>query len=56
MSKSGLVLLSLGFLLFVVSANAKTGTYNIFNLTTAIFLIAVGIYFIIRDKKKTKKD
>ncbi|MGG0716091.1 DUF3188 domain-containing protein [Robertmurraya massiliosenegalensis] len=58
MDKRGLFLLSIGLLLFLFSTNAKTGEYEIFNLTTALVLIIVGTIFAVKSKKrnKTQKD
>lgn len=56
--KRGLFLLSIGLLLFLFSANAKTGEYDILNLTTSLVLIIVGTIMAARGKKriKTEKD
>lgn len=58
MGKRGLFLLSIGCLLLLFSANAQTGKYDILNLTTALFLIIVSTFILIRAKKrnKTEKD
>lgn len=58
MGKRGLFLLSIGCLLLLFSANAQTGNYDILNLTTALFLIIVSTFILIRAKKrnKTEKD
>ncbi|WHY85686.1 DUF3188 domain-containing protein [Neobacillus novalis] len=58
MGKWGLFLLSIGCLLLLFSANAKLGKYDILNLTTALFLIIVGIIILVKEKKrnKTEKD
>ncbi len=56
MAKSGLFLISIGCLLLLFSANAKTGQYNILNLTTALFLIIVGTFLVYKEKKKNKKN
>ncbi|GIN62055.1 hypothetical protein J27TS8_20480 [Robertmurraya siralis] len=56
--KRGLFLLSIGCLLFLFSANAKTGEYEIFNLTTALVLVIVGAIMALQGKKRnnTQKD
>jgi hypothetical protein len=57
-AKRGLFLLSIGCLLFLFSANAKTGEYEIFNLTTALVLVIVGAIMAVKGKKRnnTQKD
>ncbi|KQL52474.1 hypothetical protein AN964_02235 [Heyndrickxia shackletonii] len=55
MVKNGLFLASIGCILLLISANARTGEYNIFNLTTALFLIIVGAFMVFREKRKIKK-
>lgn len=42
MSKNGLCLISLGLILVMLSANAKTGVYDGLSLVTAAFLILSG--------------
>lgn len=42
MFKNGLFLMSLGFLLFVYSANAVAGTYNWPNLIFSLLMITLG--------------
>ncbi|MEH6991576.1 DUF3188 domain-containing protein [Neobacillus drentensis] len=54
MVKQGLFLLSIGCLLLLFSANAKTGNYDILNLTTALVLIIVGTFIVFREKKRNK--
>lgn len=57
MAKGGLFLLSIGCLLLLFSANAKTGKYDILNMTTALFLIIVGTIIVFKEKKeKNKKE
>ncbi|WP_019156151.1 DUF3188 domain-containing protein [Robertmurraya massiliosenegalensis] len=56
MDKGGLFLLSIGLLLLLFSANAKTGEYEIFNLTTALVLIIVGAIFAVKGKKRNKSQ
>lgn len=52
--------MSLGFLLFVYSANAVSGTYNWPNLIFSVLLIALGgvVSYIghKRDKEKEQED
>ncbi|PKR83795.1 DUF3188 domain-containing protein [Heyndrickxia camelliae] len=55
MVKNGLFLASIGCLLLLISANARTGKYDILNLTTALFLIMVGTFLVLREKRKYKK-
>lgn len=55
MVKNGLFLASIGCLMLLISANARTGEYNIYNLTTALFLIIVGSFMVFRAKRKIKK-
>ncbi|GGB43255.1 DUF3188 domain-containing protein [Virgibacillus dakarensis] len=55
MAKGGLFLLSIGCLLLLFSANAKTGKYDILNMTTALFLIIVGTIIVFKEKKEKKK-
>ncbi|WP_157065193.1 hypothetical protein [Amphibacillus sediminis] len=55
MGKWALFLLSIGGLLFLFSANARTGNYNMLNMTTALFFIIVGIYLVYKEKKQNKK-
>lgn len=54
--KRGLFLLSIGCLLLLFSANANTGEYEIFNLTTALVLILVGTFILFREKKRNNTD
>ncbi|WML38235.1 DUF3188 domain-containing protein [Neobacillus sp. OS1-2] len=56
MGKWGLFLLSIGCLLLLFSANAKTGQYDILNLTTALFLLIVGTIILIKEKKRNKTE
>lgn len=56
MGKWSLFVLSIGFLLLLFSANAQTGEYDILNLTTALFLIIVGIYLFNKEKKQNKNE
>jgi len=56
MVKNGLFLASIGCLLLLFSANAKTGKYDIYSLTTALFLILVGSFMVFRGKRKMKKN
>lgn len=56
MGKWGLFLLSIGCLLLLFSANAKTGKYDILNLTTALFLIIVGTIIVFKEKKRNKTE
>lgn len=56
MGKWGLFGLSIGCLLLVFSANARTGEYDILSLTTAIFLIIMGIFLIQKEKKQNKQN
>lgn len=55
MGKWGLFLLSIGCLLLLFSANAKTGKYDILNLTTALFLIIVGLLLFLRKRREIKQ-
>lgn len=56
MAKGGLFLLSIGCLLLLFSANAKTGNYDILNMTTAFFFIIVGSIIVFKEKKKNKNE
>ncbi|WP_096911852.1 DUF3188 domain-containing protein [Neobacillus jeddahensis] len=58
MAKWGLFIVSIGCLLLLFSANAKTGKYDILNLTTALFLLIVGAFILVKEKRrnKTEKD
>ncbi|MDY0404843.1 DUF3188 domain-containing protein [Virgibacillus sp. 179-BFC.A HS] len=56
MAKGGLFLLSIGCLLLLFSANAKTGKYDILNMTTALFLIIIGVFIVFRAKRKNKME
>lgn len=56
MGRWGLFLLSIGFLVLLFSANARTGEYDVFSMTTAFFLIIVGTYLVFRKKQQNKKN
>ena len=54
MMKNGIFLCSIGLLVFVYSANMSTGKYDFSSMATAISLIAAGLFFYFRGKKKEK--
>lgn len=58
MSKNGLFLISIGLILIMLSANAKTGVYDGLSLITAAFLIlsGSGLLFRARKKEQTKRN
>lgn len=55
MFKNGLFIISLGFLFFVYSANAVTGSYNWPNIITSVALIVLGTVLAIKGRAKEKK-
>ena len=52
MEKNGLLLISIGLIIFVVSANAVQGTYDFLSMITAVSFIAVGGFLFRKGKKK----
>lgn len=52
MEKNGLLLVSIGLIIFVVSANAVQGTYDILSMITAFSFIVVGGFVFRKGKKK----
>lgn len=52
MEKNGLLLVSIGLIIFVISANAQTGTYDFLSMITAVSLMVVGIIISRKGKKK----
>ncbi|WP_440897646.1 hypothetical protein ACS127_06685 [Amphibacillus sp. Q70] len=56
MGKWGLFILSIGCLLVLFSANARTGEYDILSLITALFLIILSIFLIRKEKKNNKNN
>lgn len=56
MAKNGLFLISIGLILIMLSANAKTGVYDGLSLVTAAFLILSGISLMLWAKHRKKTD
>ncbi|WP_218144097.1 hypothetical protein [Amphibacillus marinus] len=54
MDKWGLFMVSIGCLLLLFSANARTGNYDYLSLVTAIFLIVVGSVLAFKYKQPKK--
>lgn len=54
MEKNALFLISLGMVLFVLSANARTGEYNVLNIVTSLSLMGAGLALFFRSRKKKK--
>lgn len=54
MTKNGLFLVSIGLVLVMLSANAKTGTYDGLSLVTAAFLILSGVGLMLWAKRRRK--
>lgn len=52
MEKNGLALISIGLVIFVVSANARLGTYDFLSMITAGSFIAIGLFVFRKGKKK----
>lgn len=52
MAKNGLFLISIGLILIMLSANAKTGVYDGFSLVTAAFLVLSGIGLMFWAKRR----
>lgn len=52
MEKNGLLLISIGLIIFVVSANAVQGTYDFLSMITAVSFMAVGGFVFRKGKKK----
>ena len=53
MEKNGLLLVSIGLIVFVLSANARLGTYDFLSMITAFSLMAAGGFINRKGKKKT---
>ncbi|GEM01529.1 hypothetical protein SAMN05421839_11235 [Halolactibacillus halophilus] len=57
MGKWGLFFLSIGCLMIIFAADAKSGTYDFLSLVTAGFLIVLSIVMIRKEKQhKLSKD
>ncbi|WP_314068241.1 LPXTG cell wall anchor domain-containing protein [uncultured Vagococcus sp.] len=56
MTKNGLFLVSIGLILVMLSANAKTGTYDGLSLVTAAFLILSGVGLMLWAKRRRKTN
>lgn len=54
MAKSGLFLLSIGCLLFVLSVNSQTGSYNLVKVIVGLILIVSGIIIVFKNKNQNK--
>lgn len=52
MEKNGLLLISIGLIIFVVSANALQGTYDFLSMITAVSFMVVGGFVFRKGKKK----
>ena len=52
MEKNGLLLISIGLIIFVVSGNARLGTYDFLSMITAVSFMLVGVVIFSRGKKK----
>ena len=52
MEKNGLLLISIGLIVFVLSANARLGTYDFLSMITAFSLMAAGGIVFRKGKKK----
>lgn len=57
MGKWGLFFLSIGCLMIIFAADAKSGSYDIFSLVTAGFFIVISIIMMTKEKRqKLAKD
>ncbi|GEM05384.1 hypothetical protein HMI01_23720 [Halolactibacillus miurensis] len=52
MGKWGLFFLSIGCLMIIFAADAKSGTYDILSLVTAGFFIVISIVMITKEKRQ----
>ncbi|MFC6348400.1 DUF3188 domain-containing protein [Vagococcus carniphilus] len=52
MEKNGLALISIGLVIFVVSANARLGTYDFLSMITAGSFMMIGLFVFRKGKKK----
>ncbi|MFW3537878.1 DUF3188 domain-containing protein [Vagococcus fluvialis] len=52
MEKNGLLLVSIGLIVFVLSANARLGTYDFLSMITAFSLMAAGGFIYRKGKRK----
>lgn len=55
MEKNGLLLCSIGFLIFMFSGGSELHLSNIFSMITGIFFIVTGVVLIRKNNKKNKK-
>ncbi|MEG0289704.1 MAG: DUF3188 domain-containing protein [Carnobacterium sp.] len=56
MIKNGLFLASIGMLILMFSVNRQTLHYDLLSLTTAAFLIVIGVLMAYRGSKKEKTE
>lgn len=56
MLKNGLFLMSIGLLIFVYSANAKTGVYDFLSIITAASFFGAGLFFFLKGRKREKQE
>ncbi|MGC6767170.1 hypothetical protein ACYSNR_04675 [Enterococcus sp. LJL128] len=56
MTKNGLFVISIGLLMFVYSANAQTGEYNIVNIFSSLVVMGIGLFFFLKGRKRDKQN
>lgn len=56
MTKNGLFLVSIGFLIILFSVNRETLAYDLLSFTTGLFLVITGGIVFFRGNKKEKKQ
>lgn len=56
MIKNGLFLMSVGLIIFLYSANAKTGAYDFLSIITASSFFAAGLFFFLKGRKREKQE
>ena len=54
MLKNGLFLMSIGSIVFLYSANAKTGEYDFLSIITAASIFSAGLFFFLKGRKKER--
>lgn len=52
MMKNGLFLCSIGSLIVLYSLNPGSQNYDLYSMTTGLFLAGLGIYFFLKGKKR----
>lgn len=55
MMKNGLFLISIGLIIFILSANAKTGQYDFLSIITAVSFMVAGGFFFFKGKKREEQ-